>query len=314
MNFNPPDPILSLLLRQNIVSGEDCAHALGISRAAVHKRVEKLRATGWLIEASTNRGFQLQPPYPHALIPEQIASSLSIPLLFTENSSSTNQVAKTMSDKAPCVLMTRAQLQGKGRAGRTWDMQADRDLAFSVIYQSSLPITKLFSIIRLAAIAVHSVLKEYGVECLIKWPNDIITPDGKKICGILTENMSVETHSHTLIIGIGINGNSTNLPSYATSIAEILAKEVNINELASTIINKLMGLLQNFPQNEEETTTTWQENLAWVGETVSFTSGDTTHTGIFEGCTPEGGVILIIDGRTQPFFSGDLSSVKLRRG
>ncbi|MGL5721734.1 MAG: biotin operon repressor, partial [Brevinema sp.] len=168
MSFNPPDPILSLLLSQNIVSGEDCAHALGISRAAVHKRVEKLRAAGWFIEASTNRGFQLQPPYPHALIPEKIASSISIPLLFAENSASTNQAAKTMNGlPSCCVLITRNQPQGKGRAGRTWDMQPDRDLAFSVIYQSTLPATKLFSIIRLAAIAVHSILKEYGVECLI---------------------------------------------------------------------------------------------------------------------------------------------------
>ena len=311
--FSLPDTILSLLLSGKFISGEDLAQSLGISRAAVHKRVEKLRASGWHIDATTNRGFQLHPPYPHALIPEKIAEAISIPLFFEESSPSTNQAAKTMGEQAPCVLLTRHQVQGRGRAGRTWDMQANKDLAFSVIYHSNVPATQLFSIIRLASIAVHTVLQEYGVNCLIKWPNDIITPDGRKLCGILTENMSVEAFSHTIIIGIGINGNSHQLPEYAASVAEMCGLEVDINVLASKIINLLTRLLEKFPKNEEETTAIWQKSLAWVGETVSFTSGETTHTGIFEGCTPEGSVILTIDEKTQPFFSGDLSSVKLRR-
>ncbi|MGL5253771.1 MAG: biotin--[acetyl-CoA-carboxylase] ligase [Brevinema sp.] len=311
--FSPPDQIISLLLGGDHVSGEDCAKILGISRAAVHKRVEKLRALGWNISAITNRGFQLCPPYPHALIPEKVALSIKIPLLFDETSPSTNQSAKILGVSSPCVLLTRHQVQGRGRAGRSWDMQSDRDLAFSVVHPSFLPVTKLFGVIRLAAIAVHSVLESYGVMCKIKWPNDIITVDGRKLCGILTENMSIETHSHTLIIGIGVNGNSTNLPEYAASVREMRGAEVDINALACDIINKLTTLLEEFPQNEEKTTKLWQENLAWVGEMVSFTSGETIHTGIFEGCTPEGSIILKIEEKNQVFFSGDLSSVKLRR-
>ena len=58
--------------------------------------------------------------------------------------------------------------------------------------------------------AIRRAVAETGadVECHIKWPNDVVSIK-KKVCGILTE-MSAELDCiHYVVIGIGINVNTT---------------------------------------------------------------------------------------------------------
>ena len=54
----------------------------------------------------------------------------------------------------------------------------------------------------LASLAVRDQLKlRYGVDCQIKWPNDLLL-NGKKIVGILCEGAP---DGHSIVVGIGIN-------------------------------------------------------------------------------------------------------------
>ena len=46
------------------------------------------------------------------------------------------------------------------------------------------------------------------IDCYIKWPNDIVV-NGKKITGILTEMSAEMDLIHYVVIGIGINVNTT---------------------------------------------------------------------------------------------------------
>src|SRR5699024_6003387 len=50
---------------------------------------------------------------------------------------------------------------------------------------------------------------ELGVDATVKWPNDVLTADGKKLCGILAQWLPEE---HALVMGIGTN---LNLPQDA---------------------------------------------------------------------------------------------------
>ena len=59
----------------------------------------------------------------------------------------------------------------------------------------------------LASLAVRDQLKlRYGVDCQIKWPNDLLL-NGKKIVGILCESVSYgyEQQGRGILCGIGIN-------------------------------------------------------------------------------------------------------------
>src|SRR5580765_7581274 len=70
------DRILTLLRRAPIVSGEALSATLGISRAAVWKHVEALRAAGYRIESQRERGYALTSG-PDRLIPAEIERHLA---------------------------------------------------------------------------------------------------------------------------------------------------------------------------------------------------------------------------------------------
>ena len=53
--------ILAILSGCDYVSGEKIRQELGISRAAVWKRIAQLREEGWQIEAAGRRGYRLIP-------------------------------------------------------------------------------------------------------------------------------------------------------------------------------------------------------------------------------------------------------------
>lgn len=80
----------------------------------------------------------------------------------------------------------------------------------------------------LAAMAVQNSVKEVtGLDGLIKWPNDIVV-NGKKVCGILTEMSTEEDAIRYVVVGIGINANTTDFPEEIRATATSLALELGI--------------------------------------------------------------------------------------
>ena len=67
----------------------------------------------------------------------------------------------------------------------------------------------------MAAMAVQRAIKKLGVATKIKFPNDL-QYKGKKICGILTENIFKNNEIEKMVIGIGVNTNN-NVPKSLTT-------------------------------------------------------------------------------------------------
>ena len=92
------------------------------------------------------------------------------------------------------------QTAGRGRLGRSWTDAPGLGLYYTAVIRVDLvqPATlPLF-----ASLAVCDALRaRYGVECQIKWPNDLLL-NGKKIVGILCEGAP---DGHSIVVGIGIN-------------------------------------------------------------------------------------------------------------
>ena len=51
--------ILEMLCKSEYMSGEDMSRELGMTRAAVWKKIEALRLEGWNIESAGKRGYHL---------------------------------------------------------------------------------------------------------------------------------------------------------------------------------------------------------------------------------------------------------------
>ena len=103
------------------------------------------------------------------------------------------------------AVYTTNQTAGRGRLGRTWVNAEGRALYYTVAIRE--PLAQPATLPLLASLAVRDQLKlRYGVECQIKWPNDLLL-NGKKIVGILCESVcyGYEMQGRGILCGIGIN-------------------------------------------------------------------------------------------------------------
>ena len=103
------------------------------------------------------------------------------------------------------AVYTTNQTAGRGRLGRTWVNAEGKALYYTVAIRE--PLAQPATLPLLASLAVRRQLAlRYGVDCQIKWPNDLLL-NGKKIVGILCESVSYgyQQQGRGILCGIGIN-------------------------------------------------------------------------------------------------------------
>lgn len=167
-----------------------------------------------------------------------------------EKIDSTQKKAKELIKKRErpwTVILAEEQTQGIGRKGNFW-YSPKGGLYFSLILPN-LKIENLQILTFLAAFTVAKVLKEeFSLEPLIKLPNDVLV-NGKKICGILTENLIFGKKIKRSVMGIGLNTNIEKFPSelenLATSLEIELKKMVDNKEILKKIIEGLKEQLES---------------------------------------------------------------------
>lgn len=99
------------------------------------------------------------------------------------------------------VVTAAEQTAGRGRQGRTWTAPPGKALLYSAILR---PLDERHLLLPLAVpLAVCEAAEELnpGIECQIKWPNDIWI-EGRKLAGILIE---AKPQDGWAVIGVGLN-------------------------------------------------------------------------------------------------------------
>jgi len=145
------------------------------------------------------------------------------------------------------VIMADNQYAGRGQQNSTWEAEPGKNLTFSLLLRPTfLPLNQQFSLNMAISVGINQALSRILGEGLsIKWPNDIYFRD-KKLGGILIENTIVGSDIKTAVVGIGINVNqqlfAEELTDKATSIFQILHKDVNLVQLLAEICNALESL------------------------------------------------------------------------
>ena len=97
------------------------------------------------------------------------------------------------------AVYTTNQTAGRGRLGRTWVNAEGKALYIRE------PLAQPATLPLLASLAVRRQLAlRYGVDCQIKWPNDLLL-NGKKIVGILCESVcyGYQQQGRGILCGIG---------------------------------------------------------------------------------------------------------------
>jgi BirA family biotin operon repressor/biotin-[acetyl-CoA-carboxylase] ligase len=162
-----------------------------------------------------------------------------------DEASSTN--AELLADtSAPdrSALVAEYQSAGRGRFDRRWESPARSGLTFSALFRPALgrpavPLLRWGWLPLLAGVALaETVAAVTGLAVSLKWPNDLLAPDGEhKLAGILAQ-----TSDDAVVVGIGLNVSTTaeELPvQTATSLALCGAAAVDRTALLVAVLERL---------------------------------------------------------------------------
>ena len=240
--------LLDLLRKNEFVSGQQIAGALGVSRNAVWKAVEKIRKEGYDVEAVTGMGYRLvnnDEAFGEISIQSFLKTKwLGRDLIFFEETGSTNDEVKKRAEKEAkegLLIVADRQVKGKGRRGKTWDTFGGENIAMSCLLRPAFSpdIAPMLTIV-MAISAMQGIEEVTGIEAGIKWPNDIVI-NGRKCVGILTEMSAEPDYIHYVVTGTGINVNTESFPEEIKDIATSLyletGRKYSRSKLTAAIIN-----------------------------------------------------------------------------
>lgn len=317
--MNSDERLLALLQSSGFVSGEKIAAALGVSRAAVAKRVAELRRRGFVIAAAPRRGYRLD-GVPDALTAEVVAPRLTTAWLgrawrHLGSAGSTNDEAATWARAgapAGAVVVADEQTRGRGRLGRRWHSPPGESLYLSVVLRPPLPPHRVPPLTLAAGVAVAEALVASGVVPALKWPNDVLV-DGKKVAGILTEMSADVDRVHHLVVGIGVNLNGCQFPdelaAIATSVALARGAPVVRAELAAILCARLEHWFDQFVgDGPAAVVAAWKQHARFFGRRVHVSSGRDQLDGVAEDLEDDGALRLRLDdGRAARVVAGEIS-------
>lgn len=211
------EKLLSLLEqnRDRYLSGEEIAGLLNVSRTAVWKAVNSLRAAGWDVDAVSRRGYRLaagtdvlsDAGIRKYLEPEWSGLTLEV---LPETASTNDFLKEKAVSGAPegYVVTAGSQTAGKGRTGRSFFSPADTGVYLSLLLRPAryTPQQAVRLTTMAAVAACEAVSGLTGEQAMIKWVNDIFL-HGRKVSGILTEAaLSLESgFLDFAVLGVGFN-------------------------------------------------------------------------------------------------------------
>lgn len=236
---------------------------------------------------------------------------------------STNTKAKQLAEAGRSegtLIVSEKQTAGRGRRGRSWLSESEEGIYMSFLLRPKLPTQKVSALTLLSALAVVKAIKEIcNVEAEIKWPNDVIIAK-KKICGILTEMSSEENDIRYVVVGMGINANTTDFPEEikdtAGSIYLQTGRKVNRSELTAIVARYFCSYYERFCKEQSLASFVEEYNAVLANRDkevriyygmVENSTSEQTDIGIARGIDSEGALLAEVNGKMQRIISGEVS-------
>jgi BirA family transcriptional regulator, biotin operon repressor / biotin---[acetyl-CoA-carboxylase] ligase len=320
------DALLALLAENAtiVVSGAKIGREIGVSRNAVWRCVEKLRALGVEVKGHPRTGYHITRT-PDILVPQLLAPRLAgcaigRRLFHFFKVDSTNNVAMRLGDAGEthgAVVMAEEQTAGRGRAGRVWISERSNGIHATILLRPPVP-PSLAPLLTLAAglAARDAIAQASGLLPDIRWPNDVLLC-GKKVCGILTEMRAEPDRVHYAAVGIGINVNQTEMPLELAETASSLRMVTGRKHSRIELFLQLLGAMERYYNHFlQEGAPPLLKRFAEVstycrGKRVFIRTVTETFEGITAGLEPNG--VLRVkrkDGRTDLVLAGDVAEAR----
>jgi BirA family transcriptional regulator, biotin operon repressor / biotin---[acetyl-CoA-carboxylase] ligase len=315
---DPDLHLIRLLADGRFHSGAALGEALGVSRAAIWKRLQRAaEAYGLSVESVRGKGYRLaralDPLDPVAL---QEALRGRAELHFKPVTRSTNADAMALAADAggPMVATINDQTPVRGRPGRQWQSPFAANLYLSVLYQLSGGFSSLGGLSLAAGVAVSRALADTAPELALglKWPNDLLV-DGAKLGGVLIELAGEMEGQVQVVVGVGINVAMSDHQAEAidqdwTDLRRACAKLPDRTRLAAAVAGELLTMLDRFAVDGfAPFTAAFDQMDVCRDRPVVIHTGGSQRAGVARGVSEDGALRVDIEGETHYMHGGEVS-------
>lgn len=325
--MNTTDRLLRYLKQKkgSFISGEFLSGEFGISRAAVNKHIQKMRAEGYRIESATKKGYRLEAVSPQ-LVPREIREAIDTKtfgrqqIVHFDQTDSTNLKVKALAVQNAAegtLVVAEEQVAGRGRKQRSWFSPAGTGIYASLILRPPVSPGDAPRITLMTAVAAAGALmKITDLPIRIKWPNDLLVR-GKKIAGILTEISTEMDAIEYIVIGLGVNVNTPQssfppeLHDIATSACIQSGKTFSRTMILAEYLVRLEAGYELVKAGDfDRIIAEWKALSHMIGQAVVVEELDKKYAGKVEDID-DNGVLLVRDekGELHRIFSADITLV-----
>jgi BirA family transcriptional regulator, biotin operon repressor / biotin---[acetyl-CoA-carboxylase] ligase len=282
--------VLALLLEcaDDFVAGGVLCDKLDVPRAELLKRIDSLRARGYVIHTRGGLGYRL------VEIPDQLGEAQIAPLLASgelgrkihhfDEVESTNDEAHRLAEAGALhgeVVVADFQTRGRGRRGRSWVAPRGKALTFSVVLRPAIAPARAPEITIAAAVAAAEAAREMGAgNARIKWPNDVECK-GHKIAGLLTELRAEPDRVRHAVLGVGVNVSLQmhDFPEELRPVATSLLLESGERQPRPLVCARLLEHVEEWLSLHETegfgpVADRWRELSSTLGRRVRITGAD----------------------------------------
>lgn len=289
------------------LSGQSFADEFNLSRAMLHKDINRIRSMGYKIDGTPSQGYILKKT-PVDLCDLEFIQFRKSKLLgkkyfFLNKVDTTHIFAKNFARNNindigmdGTIVVSKCQSAAIGRMGRSW-ASPEGGLWLSVILRPKIPLYDLSKFGLAAAVCAVKTLSDYNIKANIKWPNDIIVNE-KKIAGILMEASGETDSIDFLVLSIGINVNinisalPTEIQKQSTSTIKELCREINLNKFLAVFLLNLEEYYIDFPNNWSIIKKEFGRYDSVLNKEVTVSTGNKSLTGKAAGIDDDGHLIL----------------------
>jgi BirA family transcriptional regulator, biotin operon repressor / biotin---[acetyl-CoA-carboxylase] ligase len=212
------------------------------------------------------------------------------------------------------VLVAEHQDAGRGRLDRTWTSPPRAGLTVSFLVRPDVPAARRGWLPLLTGVALaESVGEVTGVRASVKWPNDLLALDGRKLAGILAEAVD-----GAVVVGTGLNVNTSagELPGTGTSLSVVTGAPVDRGPVLLAFLRAVGRRYRRWADalGDPVASGLAEDYLAWsstVGTTVSVTLPDgSVLDGVAQAVDWDGRLVVATNGGTVELASGDVRHVR----
>lgn len=311
--------ILRRLLESGMISGQALSEELGVTRAAVWKHIECLRALGFEIEAAGRSGYRLI-ACPDSLMEPMIRLRIDTKwagqeILYFKELDSTNRHARALAAqgaKEGTVVIANGQTEGRGRRGRGWISPIGDSILMSLILRPKVHPSHVAKLSLLTSVAVAQAIREVtGLDARIKWPNDIVC-QGKKICGMLLEMTADEQCVHDVVAGIGINVHQKafdeEIAQTASSLELLCGRFIRRSDVVCAFLRRFEALYDLAAKDDAALMALYRDLSATLSQRVQVISMTGTFTGTAQQVEDDGTLLVLDDaGELRRVLAADVS-------